>query len=159
MAESRTSVETDVDVLVSLVKEKGRISIDDAAKLLKISPAILQRWVDFLVEEEILGIEYKFVTPYLYFNKDAKNSASVLSESEGEYLEDKNVFFQKARDRGLPIARINSLWQKYLISNLEEIRDHFIRKAKSRNITEHQIQELWQQYYAYLKRAENDEHR
>ena len=49
-------METDVDLLVSLVREKGKISIENAAKTLKIPLTTIQTWVDFLLEEDILGI-------------------------------------------------------------------------------------------------------
>jgi hypothetical protein len=154
MGYGASQIETDVDLLVSLVKEKGKISVDEASKILKVHLPVIQRWVDFLIEEEVLGIEYKFITPFLYFNKDLEHNPSVLKETEGEYLEDKDAFFKKAQSRNLPLSRINALWLKYLSSNLEEIRDHFFRKAQSRNMTEPQIMAAWQTYYVYLKKQE-----
>jgi hypothetical protein len=147
------SVETDVDLLVSLVKEKGKISIEEAAKMLKVPLNTIQSWVDFLLEEEVLGIEYKFVTPYLYFNKNPVNKASVLQESDELYFEDKEVFYQKANARGLPQARIAELWQKYLNANVAQIKEHFFMKAKSRNLSEQKITDLWNKYYVYLRKT------
>ena len=154
MVDRAEQIETDADMLVSLVKAKGPISIDECARILKVELPVVQKWVDFLVDEAIFLVEYKFVTPYLVFNKDAPQNPSVLEESDGVYLEDKETFFKKAKDRKLPIARINDLWQKYLGSNLEDIREHFFIKARTRNLNEQKIQELWKQYYEFLKRTE-----
>ncbi len=147
-------VETDVDMLVSLVKEKGKISIEDAARTLKVRLAIVQRWVDFLLEENVLGVEYKFVTPYLYFNKDLKKNPTILKETAGEYVEDKKEFFEKAKSKGLSKNQIQSLWKTYLDSNLEDIKEHFFLKARSRNISEVRLDQLWNQYVAHLQREE-----
>jgi len=147
-------LETDVDLLVSLVKEKGKITIESASKILKIPIKVIQKWVDFLIEEEILGVEYKFVTPYLFFNKDPENTSTVKQNHSGDYLEDKAAFFKKAESRGFPKNRTNSLWQKYLSSNLEEIKEHFNKKAEEKGLPSYKVNELWSKYYEYLKRVE-----
>ena len=59
-------LKTSVDDLYELVESRKKISVDDAAKLLKLPVNIVQSLVDFLVEESIFGIEYKFTTPYIY---------------------------------------------------------------------------------------------
>ncbi|MGM5483949.1 MAG: hypothetical protein ACQER9_03470 [Nanobdellota archaeon] len=153
MWEAGSNIETDVDLLVSLVKKKGKISVEEAAKKLNINVKIVQEWVDFLVEEEVLGIEYKFVTPYLYFNKERNNKPTVLEESEGEYLEDKDDFIKKSRERGLNDDQIRKLWKNYLKVNIDEIKDHFYRRAKSKNISESKIDALWSKYRQELYEA------
>ena len=44
-------IETGVDKLVKLVKERGRIAMSDATKELGVNTAVIQEWVDFLEEE------------------------------------------------------------------------------------------------------------
>ena len=51
------TVRTGVDDLLELLKKVDKINLADAAQKLGISSTLLQSWVDFLVEEEILGIE------------------------------------------------------------------------------------------------------
>lgn len=142
------NVETDVDMLVSLVEQKGTISIEQAAKQLKVPMQILQRWIDFLVEEDVLGIEYKFVTPYLYFNKPLKKYGEEEVESK---VEEKKDFFAKRQSENMPDDKIHNLWQGYLNQNLALFRKEFIKKAELKGITGTKSQELWQKYYAYLK--------
>lgn len=150
MVQEINLVETDVDLLISLVKSKGTISVDDAAKSLRVPLAIVQRWVDFLVEEEILGIEYKFITPYLYLNKDISNPSASTTAN----FEDKEVFFSKSKARGLHIDRINKLWKQYLATNLDTIKDYFFTAAHDKGLSSGSIDRSWQQYYEYLKRIE-----
>ena len=140
------SVQTDVDLLVSLVKEKGKVSIEAAAKALKVPIDTVQTWVDFLIEEEVLGIEYKFVTPYLFFNKEPGRK-----EGDVQPVEEKEEFIDKAKRRGLPVARVNSLWQKYMQSNIEEIRENFFIRAKEKGATQQQLETLWVKYQEYLR--------
>ena len=125
--------------------------IDNAAKALKVPLPVIQKWVDFLIEEEILGVEYKFVTPYLYFNKDPDqtNIKKVAND-----VENKVDFFKKARERGLPLNRVNTLWQKYLSSNSEEMKEEFIGKAIEKGLSKPQIDELWKKYYLQLLKVE-----
>jgi len=66
------NITTAVDSLVKLVNEKGKLSVEEASKLLKIPENIINEWAEFLEEEKILTIEYKFTTPYLIANKIIK---------------------------------------------------------------------------------------
>lgn len=136
-------------MLVSLVEQKGTISIEQAAKQLKVPMQIMQRWIDFLVEEDVLGIEYKFVTPYLYFNKPLKKK-DATDELESK-VEEKKDFFTKRQQEGMPVDKIKELWQGYLNQNLSTFRKEFLQKAEIKGITGTKSQELWQKYYAYLK--------
>ena len=58
-------VRTRVDELVKLVKQKGEISFEDAAKQLDVSPSTIEAWANFLEEENIVSIKYNFTTPVL----------------------------------------------------------------------------------------------
>jgi hypothetical protein len=65
-------IETGVDDLVRVVGSSGKISIPDVAKKLGVEQKTVETWVDFLVEEEKLSVEYKFTTPYIFLNEDKK---------------------------------------------------------------------------------------
>lgn len=146
-----SQVETDVDTLVSLVKEKGKVSVEQAAKLLNLELSMVQTWVDFLVEEDILGIEYKFVTPFLYFNQDKKKEES---SSEELKFEEKSVFLSKAKAKGVSEKRAFELWKNYLDSNFDLIKSTFFKKGHKRSFSDSQIKKLWEQYYEYLTKEE-----
>ena len=73
------NIQTGVDRLVALVKEKEKISIDEAAKTLGVSKINIQEWADFLEEEGIIEIKYGFAKTYLVRRK-LTSSETVLQE-------------------------------------------------------------------------------
>ena len=95
-------VTTGVDDLIELLKTTDRISIDDASKKLRIPLEILQSWVDFLVEEKILGIEYKFTKPFIYLNKEQGRKKEKKPEEKLNYDVFKKEFEQKATKNNIP---------------------------------------------------------
>lgn len=86
-------IETGVDKLVNIVKERGRISLDDAAKELGVSATVIQEWVDFLEEEGVLSVEYKLTRPYLVERKLTRKEVEAKSK---EFTSKKDVFIRKA---------------------------------------------------------------
>ena len=58
-------LETGVDRLLKLIKEKKKISAHDAIKHLKVSADLMRDWIDFLEEEGLILVEYKFSAQYL----------------------------------------------------------------------------------------------
>ena len=65
-------IETGVDKLVKIVKERGKIALVDAAKELGVSTTVIQEWVDFLEDEGIISVEYKLTKPFLVDRKLTK---------------------------------------------------------------------------------------
>lgn len=86
-------IETGVDKLVNLVKERGRIAMVDAAKELGVSAAVIQEWIDFLEEEGIISVEYKLTKPYLVERKLSKKE---VDEKAKEFADKKEIFIRKA---------------------------------------------------------------
>ena len=86
-------IETGVDKLVNLVDMKGRISSADAAKELGVGTTVVMEWADFLEEEGIIKVEYKFTKPFLIARKLAKKD---IQEKAKEFEGKKDVFVRKA---------------------------------------------------------------
>src|SRR3989338_1865042 len=86
-------IETGVDRLVKIIKERGRIALADAAKELGVSTTVIHEWVDFLEEEGIISVEYKLTTPYLI---DRKLTKKEVEEKAVEFAGKKEVFVRKA---------------------------------------------------------------
>ena len=59
------TIRTGVDRLVELIERRKRISLKDAATELAVPRIVIEEWVNFLEEKEIIKIEYKLTTPYL----------------------------------------------------------------------------------------------
>lgn len=86
-------IRTDVDSLVSLVNEEKRISFRDASRRLGVPISTMKDWANFLEEEEIINIEYKFITPYLVSKDYSKKTTEEAKKSAKEETE---IFKRKA---------------------------------------------------------------
>ncbi|MBI2651963.1 hypothetical protein HYX00_00735 [Candidatus Woesearchaeota archaeon] len=141
---------TTADELFELVKKSKKISVEEAAKRLKMPLASAQALVDFLVEEKIFGIEYKFTTPYIYLYKEGIKEAKGKDKGLTKELITKEQFYERAKEKSVPYEHIEGLWRKYLQQNLAHIREEFLRKAKEKKVAEEKIEDLWKKYLAYL---------
>jgi hypothetical protein len=139
-------LKTDVDDFINLVKNQKKLTINDAAKKLGVPEATVEAWTDFLVEERILGIEYRFTTPYIYMNIEEKSPTGGLMG-----IDTRDEFFAKAKKRNIPEYQISVLWLKYHGSNEEKIRAVFMQKAKARGVSPEQLEILWHMYYEHLR--------
>jgi len=142
-------LKTSADDLYELVKSRKKISVEDAAKILKVPNKIVQALVDFLVEEHIFGIEYKFTTPYIYLSQEKEKKIEL--EKKEKKLITKEEFFQKVSKWNIPIEKINDLWKRYFQENFSYIREDFYIKANSRNFSKEKIDSLWNKYLASLQ--------
>ena len=142
-------LKTSVDDLYELVESRKKISVDDAAKLLKLPVNIVQSLVDFLVEESIFGIEYKFTTPYIYLSHKKKKDINLQKQLKKK-LVTKEEFYKKAGSWNVSFEKINDLWESYLQENLNSIKEEFYIKAHTRNFPKDKIEVLWKKYLTYL---------
>ena len=86
-------IETGVDKLVKIVKERGRVALQDVAKELGVSMTVIQEWVDFLEEEGIINVEYKMTKPFLVERKMTKKEVEAKAK---EFSSKKEIFVRKA---------------------------------------------------------------
>ncbi len=143
MGEAQEIVTTGVDALISLLRTRKLVSVEEAAKLIHVRESIMQNWVDFLIEEGIIGVEYKFITPYIFLKtEDAK--ASVLFDTKDE-------FFEKARARKIPDDKAKQLWKRYLTDHIASIKLEFYRKLEERKIPVSKQESLWAKYEQILQ--------
>ena len=143
-------LKTSADDLYELVRSREKISVEDVAKILRIPDNIVQALVDFLVEEKIFGIEYKFTTPYVYISQEKKGKID-LSEKIGKKLVTKEEFYQKAGKWNISAEKINVLWEKYIKENFDSIKKDFYIKANLKNIPVGKIDILWEKYWEQLQ--------
>ena len=141
---------TVADELLELVRKSKKISVEEAAKKLKMPTASVQALVDVLVEEKIFGIEYKFTTPYIYLYKEGIKDAREKEKGFEEGLITKEQFYDKAKAKKVPHEHIGGMWRKYLQQNLSHIRDEFLRKSRQKKVPEGKTEELWKKYLSYL---------
>ena len=147
-------IRTGVDDLLDLLKKVDKISVIDAAKKLGINIDLMQSWVDFLVEEEIVGIEYKFTKPIIYLNKPSKAKDVSIKEEPAEGLEEyKKEFTKRAAERNIPKERVSFFWRNHVKEVLDRKKDFFFREAKKRNIPN--IDLIWGTYQDKLLTSES----
>ncbi|MBI2650297.1 hypothetical protein HYX04_03210 [Candidatus Woesearchaeota archaeon] len=141
---------TVADELLELVKKSRKISVEEASKKLKMPAASVQALVDFLVEEKVFGIEYKFTTPYVYLYKEGVKRAEIREKSFAKDLITKEQFYEKAKEKNMPYEHIEGMWRKYLQQNIVKIREEFLKKSREKKIPEEKMEELWNKYLSYL---------
>ncbi len=149
---------TSADELYNLVMSRKKISVEDASKILRLPMNIVQSLVDFLVEEKIFGIEYKFTTPYVYISQEKGKKVhpqiSIPREKEEKPIT-KEEFYRKVSKWNIPAEKTDQLWKKYMGENMSYIKEVFYKKAESKNIQNEKIDILWQKYWQkYLSKLQ-----
>jgi hypothetical protein len=133
---------TGVDDLVHLLQDKGKLALKDAAKTLHVPESTLQLWVDFLVEERVLGVEYKFTKAYIYVNKIEDNMFHKEETIDLAFY--KKKFVEKLQAKKIPAAQIESLWAQELKKHLDGLHTYFLQEVKKRKLEKPEI--LFQAY-------------
>ena len=131
-----------------LLAAHDKMSIPDVAKMLHISQDAVQSWIDFLVEEKILGLEYKFTVPYVYLNAPVQKPQSAPVLPEKKSLAEFKIEFNDRAQSALPQSKgkvlVIDLWQQHLQAELERKKAWFISEAKKRNLPNPEA--IWTQY-------------
>ncbi len=138
-------VTTQVDELIDFLRGKDKVAVEDVQKAIKVNAETLQSWIDFLVEEGILGIEYKFTKPYVYLNNPDEQEKVVITRDEvldwDAYHE---VFLRKAREKHIPDLKAAALWKSHVLALLEAKKNFFYDEARKRELAN--IDQLWDKY-------------
>ena len=145
MVVEQDSVKTDVDALLELLKKHEKISMSEAAEKLGLKEDTIKMWVDFLVEEKVVGVEYKFTKPYIYLNKPKQQEKSKIIKKEEMNLNNfKKDFKQRAEKSNISQQQANFLWKDHILNQLELEKPFFFREAKKRGLKN--IEWLWEAY-------------
>jgi len=144
-------VRTGVDELLELLAHSPKIALTEAASKLNLDTGVIQAWVDFLVEEGIVGIEYKFTTPYIYLNKiidkNKKDQQAKIENYNIQYF--KRLFWEKAASDNIPTEQIEMLWKNHVSQALDIQRKFFFFEAQRRKLTN--AEQLWIEYKELLQ--------
>ena len=128
------TVQTGVDKLVSYLKGRGQVLLNDVAKELDVDIKTVEMWANFLSEEKLVEIEYKFTKPYLSLvgDKSSEDSIQGIKKSFEDEHSDKSKDFKEYK------------WKNQVLAVLEKKRDFFIKEANKRNIQE--PEKVWEEY-------------
>ncbi|MFW5865506.1 MAG: hypothetical protein ACOCU6_00245 [Nanoarchaeota archaeon] len=127
------TVTTGVDKLLEYLEGKEKVSLKEAAETIKISEETLQLWVDFLVEERIVGMEYKFTKPYIYLNKKTK-TAPVKKREKTTFKMLKEEYIENAKKKQISEEKAEEFWINSLTEAIDKREDYFYKEAKKRNL-------------------------
>jgi hypothetical protein len=142
------TIQTGVDKLINLLNQEDKISIADAAKKIGILPKILQTWVDFLVEEKVINIEYKFTQPYIYLNRSEEDQKQAKTKFSIQTM--KKEFFGRAKKKNFPENQIKPLWDRKLKNEIRKQKEYFYRYAKIKKLEN--LEELWEDFSNKIKK-------
>ncbi|MFH1063870.1 MAG: hypothetical protein V1729_02200 [Candidatus Woesearchaeota archaeon] len=128
MAGKKSVIETGVDKLVTLVNDREKISVKDAAKELGVSVASIEEWSDFLEEEGIISVQTHLATVYIVRKQIGKKE---LAEKVAAVRDEKEEFLRDVE------SSVNAIERDH-----EEIKlvDNEFRKIKS--LIEHNFEDL-----------------
>jgi hypothetical protein len=107
-------VKTRADDLVKLVKQRGEISFDDAAKALNVTPATVESWANFLEEEKVISIKYNFTTPFLTIFTDKSKKGS-YEKKGGKIIKEENTEDEKeseTKDEDVDFSEMSPIKKK-----------------------------------------------
>ncbi len=138
-------IKTGVDEFLEFLKTVNKIPLADAAQKLEVSISTIQSWVDFLVEEEIVGIEYKFTKPIIYINKMPQEHETKVEEDSSMSLETyKQDFKSRASEKNIPVEKVSFFWKNHVKDAANSKKEFFVREAKKRGLAN--TEGLWQAY-------------
>ena len=144
-------VKTGVDALIVFLEQRDKVSIKEAAEAIKTPESTVQLWVDFLVEERIIGVEYKFTKPYIFLNKKTRDDDLTNSEDKDiSLLTFKEAFFEKAKKDKIPEEKVSQLWKHHLLEAIDKEKDFFVREALNRDLQ--QTKHLFAKYKQKISR-------
>jgi len=124
--EESSLIQTGVDKLVVLVRKNKRISIADAAKHLGVSTVVVEEWADFLEEEGIISVEYKFTTPYLV---ERRLTREEVVGKEKEFGGKKEAFVRRAEVTLALLDKESTAFQK-IKEQFEDIKKNLGSEIK-----------------------------
>lgn len=127
-------IETGVDSLITYLKDNGKMSLKDISSAIKVSEHTLQLWVDFLVEERIIGLEYKFTKPFVFLNKSSSEDKNSSKEDLVTIDFFKKQFVDSAKLKKIPDSQIEDLWTQHLSSAIKRQKEFFIFEHKKRSL-------------------------
>ena len=131
-------IQTDVDKLIDILKSEKKMELGLLAKKINVPEETVQQWVDFLVEEKIVSIEYDFTKPIVNMLEKPKEKKEYFKE---DFLKYKESFQKKsAKKKGTP----EYIWKQHILENLELMKQFFFSEAEKRNLGNKK--ELWEEY-------------
>ncbi|MBI3033910.1 hypothetical protein HYY72_02025 [Candidatus Woesearchaeota archaeon] len=149
----QAQITTGVDKLVALIEEKKRVSIIDASKELSVPSVVIEEWADFLQQQGLIDIQYKFTTPFLVRRELSKDEISRKSKDfegrkEGfirkieaaiDYIEHESLGLKKVKEEFVQLSRELETEVKKVRNELSTLENYEkLKRGLDREILEQQ---------------------
>jgi hypothetical protein len=129
------TIQTDVDKLIDILKINKRMEVSQIAKELNLPEETVQTWANFLVEENIIAIDYNFTKPALSLIK-----SKTEKDSKNDFLQYKKKF----QSNNLKKGNGDFAWKQHILNNVELLKTFFFSQAEQRDLNN--PEELWEEY-------------
>lgn len=103
-------IQTGVDKLVSLLHARKKVSVEDAAKELGVSRAIVQEWADFLAEEGLLDLKFSLSKTTLVERQLSKREVEV---KEKQFHNQRETFIRRVDTTIAQLERETASFEKF----------------------------------------------
>ncbi len=151
-------MDTEIDELLRVLSEKESITVDAASKLMGVDVKTMHTWVDSLVEEKVILLDYDFLTPIIKLTPEKKSEIigkkKAFETSQKENMAKKlglrGAFIEKAKKRGFDDNKIKVLWKKFVEINESSLKKEFYEKAIKKDI-DTGLDNLWMTFYQQYK--------
>lgn len=148
-------ISTAIDKFIRLIKEKGRVELGLASRILNVPTAAIEEWAHILSDEGIIDIEYRLSKVYAVW---VVPSEEEIAKEKGEFEEHRKEVvseFETVKERvEKEKAEIESLY-----SLLEQYEEKISKSTEGIESTLHAIEEekrkQGEAYYENLDKLEN----
>ncbi len=110
------NIATAIDSLVELVKLRKKLTLEEAAHQLALPEHVINEWANFLEEEGIIQITYKFTTPYLELKEKIKDAQGEEDLKRRLDLATRRLEYLLSRLKKIKIQH------KYEIKTIDDVR-------------------------------------
>jgi len=118
-------IETEVDKLLELLKERKKVSIPEASRKLGLDKKTIEEWADFLEEEGVIRIEYTLTTPVLVLKEINEEE---VKKKEKEINLKKSILIEKAENLAKNVEK-NEKYFEELKKELDQIKKYLGKDA------------------------------
>lgn len=111
-------IQTSIDKLICLLKEKKRLKLSDAAKVLNVSQKKIDEWVFMLEDKGIVDLKYPILgEPEIVMRKEVSEEA-LMPRKEVE-VENRIIPGKPIKKQNLPVFKPSSIPENSYSTNIE----------------------------------------
>lgn len=155
------NIETGVDKLVNLIKERKKVSVPEAAKLLGVSRTLIQEWSAFLEEEKIIDIDYVLTNTFLVkrevSEEDFKKKTIEFKNLKETFIRKIDTFLQIMDKDSSGVDKLKSdfdILKKELNIEVSKVKDELKELETYESLKQDIDKQIIEQQASYKKKVE-----